>query len=205
MVLMHCVYWPSYPKHINTPSAGIQLRKHGLWSKSSVSAVKERRYYTRIKAEVELTRNWRFPGRSFHAGHFSRLKAARFLKPARPPIIIIETGQFAEYTHARTPLCVYTQVQYTRTHIVAPILRSREQRESISLCNLWRATASSFTHTDWTLHAFTHTQISYCSQHLHRFCTVWSIYTVWGFSFGRHKICCGKIGLPMQCNQSVSM
>ena len=133
LVLMHCVYWPSYPKHINTLSEGIQLRTHGRWSKSSVSAVKERRYYTRIKAEVELTRNWRFPGRSFHAGHFSRLKAARFLKPARPPIIIIETGQFAEYTHARTPLCVYTQVQYKYTHSSADLEKPGAARIHLTL------------------------------------------------------------------------
>ena len=56
---------------------------------------------------------------------------------------------------------------YTRIHVFiyacytcySSCLRSPEQGESISLCNFCRGTASSFTHRDWTLHAFTHTQI----------------------------------------------
>ena len=115
----------------------------------------------------------------FHAGHFSTVTAALFFNLVRPPIIIIETGQSAD----RVYTCVYTYRRaYTRViRVYSSCLSSPEQGESISLCYFCRATASSFTHRDWTLHADLHT---------HRL----ELY------IDRQEIYHGKIGLHTQCN-----
>ena len=96
----------------------------------------------------------------FHAGHFSSVTAARFFNLVRPPIIIIETGQSAQciQIYIRVYTCIYVFI-YTCYTCYSSDLSSPEQQESISLCNFCRGTASSFTHTDWTLHAHLHTQI----------------------------------------------
>ena len=94
----------------------------------------------------------------FHAGHFSSVTAARFFNLVRPPIIIIETGQSVCTRVYTVYTCILARI-YTCYICYSRCLSRPEQEESISLCNFCRATGSSFTHRDWTLHAFTHTQI----------------------------------------------
>ena len=90
--------------------------------------------------------------------------AARFFNLVRPPIIIIETGQFAEYTY--TGSCVLYRGLYTR--VILCFYRSRsspEQLESISLCNFWPPRAhlhteiGLYTHLHTHIYIYTHTQI----------------------------------------------
>ena len=105
--------------------------------------------------------------------------AARFFNLVRPPIIIIETGQFAEYTY--TGSCVLYRGSYTR--VILCVYRSRssspELLESISLCNFWPP------------RAHLHTEIGlYTHLHTHR----WELY------IRRREIYHGKIGLHMQRN-----
>ena len=90
-------------------------------------------------------------------------------------------------TRVYTCIHAYTRVYIRVLYVYSSCLRSPEQGESISLCNFCRGTASSFTHRDWTLHAFTHTHLHL---HTHRL----ELY------IARQEIYHGKIGLHMRYN-----
>ena len=112
------------------------------------------------------------------------MTAARFFNLVRPPIIIIETGQFAEYTY--TGSCVLYRGSYTR--VILCVYRSRssspELLESISLCNFWPPRAH--LHTEIGLYTHLHTHI-YIYTH-----------TDWNFTLPDKRFTTGK--LASTCN-----
>ena len=114
--------------------------------------------------------------------------AARFFNLVRPPIIIIETGQFAEYTY--TGSCVLYRGSYTR--VILCVYRSRsspEQLESISLCNFWPPRAH--LHTEIGLYTHLHTHI-YIYTH-----------TDWNFTLADKRFTTGKLASTCDTIQCV--
>ena len=117
--------------------------------------------------------------------------AARFFNLVRPPIIIIETGQFAEYTYTGS----YTRVLYrgSYTRVILCVYRSRssspEQLESISLCNFWPPRAH--LHTEIGLYTHLHTHI-YIYTH-----------TDWNFTLPDKRFTTGKLASTCDTIQCV--